>query len=240
MKLGFGLGLRGVGGGGAPVPPGLQAYWHLDEESGVRVDATGHGYDLTDNNTVGFATGKIGGCARTVAGSSESLSRAVPAGFLVGKSYSVTFWCRYRGGATPGDMAIPVDLAVNAGGYESGPSFRWYDGYGGLYVYGHGGLGAQVVPGSGDLSTIVDVWKFIAMAYDATAQQAWCCCDSGADISASGVAPIAATGFPAPVVVGNSMRDVSWDVDEVSLWFRALSRAERLDIYNAGAGKVLL
>ncbi len=224
-----------------PLPPGLAAYWHLDELGGPRVDATGHGYDLVDNNGVGSTTGKIGGCARTTAGLGQSLSLAVPAGLLVGKSYSVTFWCRYRGGATPGDLASPVDLAMNAGGYENGPSFRWYDGYGGLYVYGHGGLGAQVVPGSGNLSAIVDVWKFIAMAYDATAQQAWCCCDGWADISASSVIPIEATGLPAPWMVGNALRDVSWDVDEVSIWLgRALTRSERDEIYNAGAGKLLL
>lgn len=217
---------------------GLVAYWKMDEASGTRADSVGN-WTLTDNNTVGSSTGKIGNCARMVAGSTESLSYTPPAGTLVGISYTITFWCKYRGGAVPNSMGAPFAFDTNAGGYENGPSFRWYDGYGGLYIYGHGSLGGFLVPGSGNLSSIVDVWKFVSFAYDADAQTASACCDDNADVSASGVAAVAATGFPAPVTIGNWMTDVSWDVDEVAFWTRALTREERERIYNSGNGFAL-
>lgn len=45
-----------------PVPAPV-AYWKFDESSGNAVDATGNGYDLTNNNTVGFTTGALNNCA---------------------------------------------------------------------------------------------------------------------------------------------------------------------------------
>lgn len=222
-----------------PLLDSLAHYWKLDEASGTRADSIGN-WTLTDNNTVGSITGKIGNAARTVAGSAESLSYSMAAGTLVGISYTITFWCKYRGGVAPSTLGVPFSMDTNAGGYESGPSFRWYDGYGGLYIYGHGSLGGFLVPGSGNLSSIVDVWKFMSFAYDADAQTASACCDDNADVSASGVAAVAATGFPAPVTIGNWMSDASWDVDEVAFWTRALSRAERQRVYNAGSGLSLV
>ena len=56
----------------------LVAYWNLNETSGDRADATGNGHTLTDNNTVGYATGKINNAASFVAANSGYLSIADP------------------------------------------------------------------------------------------------------------------------------------------------------------------
>jgi hypothetical protein len=53
-----------------------EGVWHLNEASGTRIDATKNSYDLTDNNTVTSATGKIGTAADFEATNSESLSIA--------------------------------------------------------------------------------------------------------------------------------------------------------------------
>lgn len=52
---------------------GIFAHWPLDEESGTRYDTVDSNH-LTDNNTVGFASGKIGNAASFVASNGESLT----------------------------------------------------------------------------------------------------------------------------------------------------------------------
>ena len=54
---------------------GLISYWKLDEVSGIRSDIVG-GNDLTDNNTVTQAVGKIGNAAQFTDANLESLSHA--------------------------------------------------------------------------------------------------------------------------------------------------------------------
>ena len=60
----------------APTNPGttnLVSWWALDETSGTREDAHGTN-DLTDNNTVGYTTGKKSNAADFISSNSESLS----------------------------------------------------------------------------------------------------------------------------------------------------------------------
>lgn len=69
---------------------GLLAYWPMEEASGTRVDATGRGNNLTDNNTVTQGTGKQGNCADFEMSTSESLSRA-STGDMDFRNKSITF-----------------------------------------------------------------------------------------------------------------------------------------------------
>ena len=59
--------------GSVTLNDGVLAVWRLDEQSGTRVDATGHGYDLSDLNGVGYAPGKFGNAAHFT-GNGEYLS----------------------------------------------------------------------------------------------------------------------------------------------------------------------
>ena len=71
---------------------GLVSYWELEEASGTRVDSHGSN-DLTDTNTVGQATGKIGDSADFVAANSERLTRALGStGLELTTSFSVQAW----------------------------------------------------------------------------------------------------------------------------------------------------
>ena len=63
---------------------GLVAYWRLDETSGSRLDSSGNGHTLTDNNTVTSGAGKVGTAAVFTRASSERLSRADQPAFEVG------------------------------------------------------------------------------------------------------------------------------------------------------------
>jgi len=52
----------------------IQGLWHLDETSGTRYDETTNDNDLSDINTVGYASGKIGNAADFELSNSEYLS----------------------------------------------------------------------------------------------------------------------------------------------------------------------
>ena len=80
---GVGVGVFNNGGGETEIEiPGggnvelafYSYYFKLDEVSGTRIEASGSGNDLTDNNTVGSTTGILGNGAQFVAANSESLS----------------------------------------------------------------------------------------------------------------------------------------------------------------------
>ena len=65
--------------GASTLLDGLGSQWKMNETSGTRVDSVS-GYDLTDNNTVGFTTGKQGNAMQNVSANSEWLSASSPTG----------------------------------------------------------------------------------------------------------------------------------------------------------------
>lgn len=78
-----------------PIPPSslledILAWWMFNETAGSRLDATGNGYDLTDNGSVGSGTGLIKGAATITAASGQFLSSSsvmIPDG-----PFSVSLW----------------------------------------------------------------------------------------------------------------------------------------------------
>src|SRR5574341_2164717 len=58
------------------VKGNLISFWELEEASGTRLDATASDNDLTDNNTVTQATGKVGNAAQFTRANTEYLSIA--------------------------------------------------------------------------------------------------------------------------------------------------------------------
>src|SRR5215472_9880082 len=78
----------------------LTSYYKLDEATGTtRIDATGNGNNLTDNNTVVSAVGKISNCASFVSSSSQSLTAANAGEFTMfaGTSFTVSCWVKFTG-----------------------------------------------------------------------------------------------------------------------------------------------
>jgi hypothetical protein len=81
----------------ATLSTSLVSYWELEEASGTRVDSHGSN-DLTDNNTVGTATGIIGNGADFEASNSESLSitNAAQSGLGVTGNFSISLWLKFE------------------------------------------------------------------------------------------------------------------------------------------------
>lgn len=71
----LGAGLSGPGTAD-PLLTDLVAWWRADESSGNLLDAHTNALHLTDNNTVGATTGKVGGARSFAAASSEFFNRA--------------------------------------------------------------------------------------------------------------------------------------------------------------------
>src|SRR3972149_4825629 len=83
----------GAGGGDAAggIKTSLISFWELEEASGTRTDSHGAN-NLTDNNTVTQAVGKVGNAAQFTAANSEWLDRANEAGLQPGVDFTFTFW----------------------------------------------------------------------------------------------------------------------------------------------------
>jgi len=71
------------------------AYYKFDQESGNATDATGNGYTLTNNNTVGYNSGKINNCSDTGTGNANKTFRlATDFGMDGSDAKSFVFWAR--------------------------------------------------------------------------------------------------------------------------------------------------
>jgi len=112
-----------------PGLSGLVSWWSLDETSGTRYDGYGN-FDLTDNNTVGYAAGLQGNAASFVRANSEYLSVASDAALNLG---SGAFWmgvCFKRTGT--GSYDVLMAKRGNEGGNEyylsatNGDYLDWY------------------------------------------------------------------------------------------------------------------
>jgi len=85
----------------------LVSWWDLDEESGTRADAVGSN-DLTDNNTVGYAVGKIGNAANFVDTNNETLSVTYDLHTASPSGCTQAFWL--KSGDTASTPRYPFDI----------------------------------------------------------------------------------------------------------------------------------
>lgn len=80
----------------------LTAYFRMDEASGTRVDRSSSALDLTDNNSVGSATGHLGAnCADFTQASSESLTHADDAAYAFTTLLSINVWVNLASNSPP-------------------------------------------------------------------------------------------------------------------------------------------
>ncbi|XHR29606.1 MAG: LamG-like jellyroll fold domain-containing protein [Chthoniobacteraceae bacterium] len=87
---------------------GILAYWKLDEASGTRIDATGHGYNLSvTGNDMVQTTGKIGNAAL----SNPTLGYLSNTSFSVSPSSGATisFWGKLNETSDPYQQAVSIE-----------------------------------------------------------------------------------------------------------------------------------
>lgn len=224
-------------GGHATLADGLVSYWPLDEESGVRADLVGSN-DLTDNNTVGFAsvTGPpnfpAGKAASFVAANSEYLSRT---NFTFGSgSYTYAVWAyssspsTYQSFGSVGTGAWAGITSELGGLITAGTLYNQigYDG-GSLSNYS-----TKAAPSN-------DAWHLIMTTYDADTNIIQVYVD---DVAGTAFSPADNRYNDAASVlrIGSLQNLLAsyWNgqLSNAAVWSRVLTSQERTDLYNSGAG----
>ena len=199
----------------APVsglPNGLLAYWKLDEESGVRVDATGNGNDLSDTNAVGFDLGKFGNAAGF--DGTNSLTAASP--IIAGDAnFTIAAWINPSEFNSYNIVASSFPLV----------SFGLNDGY--LHFYAGGPSDCN-----GDAVT-VNEWSFVVFRRQGNS------CFGSVNAGTVMITEATDTEAPANFTIGQEANREGYFqglIDEMGVWNRALSDAEITQLYNNGNG----
>jgi len=230
----------------ATLGTSLTSYWDLEEASGTRYDLHGSN-DLTDVNTVGQNTGKVGNCANFVHANAECFSST---NNMFGGQAKVSgaMWIYPTSHGTYTDMYY--------GEYESTGNHR------GLLFYRnnespHNGLLQIDVSGDGTTSNFqiyrtdqaecvtLNTWYHIAFVLDVVAETCTfyvngSAVDSTKDSSTGSITTINSSA-------SNTFYVASWDddgtyhyndgrIDEAGIWYKELTSGEVSDLYNSGDG----
>lgn len=215
--------------------PGLAAWWSMDETASNRLDSHTNGYDFV-SVSANFVAGKIDN-ALSIDQVSAHLVRANAAeSWQMGaSSMTVAFWVQRR---ATGEQSLIACGAARAG--DAG----WR-----VAIDSSGRLEASVSDGTSavtasflDKTTGLGSWNYVVVEFDrAGLARAWM--DNG--ISAQSVDISGFTGLDIqsilPLYVGReahaSINSVTGYYDEVAVWNRLLTDAERAWLFNGGAGR---
>lgn len=223
--------------GGAPavtLHTDLVAYWSLEEAAGAaRADDTGRGNTLTDVATVGQGTGKIAFGAQFNAASSRYLKRASGADLQMGDvSFTISAWVKF-------DSIVLAQVVLSKDDNTAGN--REY------ILYWNGSALQAIVFSATDVSitangpsAAVGTWYHLLMSHDSLLNTLSLDVNLGGAYSVGTGAPLQAAGSAEFRIGGEAypafLQPFDGIIDEVGIWKRILTAAERTQLYNAGAG----
>lgn len=216
----------------ATLPTGLVSYWSLEETSGTREDAVGTN-DLTDVNTVGYATGKRGNAADLENDNNESLSIAdgTQSGLDITGSFSISLWIKPESF----DENTPL---VGKWQHATNNQYLLYleatalglltDNSCSGYTY------ANIVKAHG---MATGNWYMATVTYDSSSAVATFYVNATSIGTSTAQTP---TNCSATFYLGdrhnNGVPQFDGLMDEVGIWSKALTVSEVTDLYNGGAG----
>lgn len=221
-------------GGSSSLNTDLIAFWKMDETSGTRVDSepTGTPQDLTDNNTVASATGKIVNAGRYVSANSESLTRANSADLSTGDiDFTISAWVV----VTTSTNVQRIILSKT----ESGPGDEYA-----LYMVSSGNFAFFIANGASyrivtnNTSIVVGNYYHVVCWHNAAGDTVNIRVNDSTTATQSTGGTIPDSGG-ATFQIGSYRATQYWngDIDEVGFWKKVLSASEITELYNAGAGK---
>lgn len=234
-----------TGGSGVTVTPrnknednnllnGLISYWELNEVSGTRYDSHGSN-DLTDNNTVTSAGGKIGNAASFVATNSEYLSVASNSSLQTGDiDFTLCAW---------------VYLASTGG---QRPIMGKWDGFSPtveylLFGFEPSDIFTFIVRDSSDTTNTniqastfgapsTSTWYFVVAWHDSVANTLNIQVNNGT-VDSSSYSSGVKSGTQAFWMGRNAANYMDGRIDGAGMWKRVLTSSERADLYNKGNGR---
>jgi hypothetical protein len=226
--------------GGSTLLTGLVSWWDLDEESGVRADEVGS-YTLTDNNTVGFDSGRIGNAADYVNGQTEYLTYTNYGGLNGQSEFTVACWMRTPiDGAASGSCGV---LNLRESG-DTTTTFKF------ALTNDASVIRGSLVVGYGDSSGSVSIntpsnpvageWHFWAFHVDGDTVTFELNRNGTLGTgSLSGKGPYTSTATDFAIHSSSSSPTTggerTMEVDLVGIWARALTSDELDELYNLGA-----
>jgi hypothetical protein len=207
----------------------LIAYWKLDEISGNASDSSGNGYTLTNNNTVGYASGKINNGADF---GSSNTNKYFSATLIDPDSYnsgfSIGFWVKFNSLASSQKIFSFNDLSWG------GIHFRALSSTDTRFRFGNG-----VTSDGGETaytsSWSTGTWYYIVMTHSATANKYYVNGSQVATDTTSVTLANNGTTFNIGRDTGNNEYANSI-VDEFGIWGKELSSTEVTALYNSGNG----
>lgn len=220
---------------GASLSDGLVAYWKMDEVSDMRVDATGRGNDLSDNNTVLSAGGKLGNAAQFVAANQEYLYRLDNPDLSMGNvDFTIAGWIYLND--KNGYRTLVSKWDVN-NGYEYVLRYDPYSDRFVLEVSGNGLLGGiSGVAANNFGSPIAGQWYWVVGWHDSV--------NDTLNIQVNNSA-VDSISYGVGVHNGTSTLNVGFvpgffyhdgRIDELGFWKRVLSAEERTALFNTSQG----
>lgn len=218
-----------LAGDGDNLHDDLVGWWDFEEESGTRYDSHTTNHDLTDNNTVVRAAGKIDYAADFDDTNSEHFTISDSAFTAYTDDLTIAAWIEVDD-ASGYQMVISkwmwgsneyrLDFNYNGGS----PKFEWW--------------WAPSLKVEKSVATMTGVWYFVVVWRDATGDRIYIQVNDGvasnyyhADISNN-----LASGS---VLYFGRSDGTYYDgrQDSVAIWRRVLSSAERTWLYNSGSGR---
>ncbi len=211
----------------------LISCWELGEASGSRADAHGSN-TLTDNNTVLSATGKVGDGADFESTNSEYLSSASNSSLEMGDiDFTIAAWVKVETNQShmivtkDDDALLSRDYTLD---YDATSKFRFY----------LNGGGGNIAMANVDLTTVVGTWYFVVAWHDAAANVVKLQVNDGtvASDDTTGIVPnVSAAQFRIGArEYAGAEGYFDGVIDQVCLWKRLLTAAERTELYDSGNG----
>ncbi len=210
---------------------GLVSWWELDEASGTRFDAHASN-DLSDNNTVGQAAGKVSNAADFVAAQSEYLSHAGSPFSLGDASFTITAWIytnavgtsRWvlgKDGEGNSEYSIRFDGSTNRIQWQVSPD----------------GAADVIVTATSFGALSAATFYFVAVGHDADADETWVSINDGA-VDTTAHAGGVNQGARAFVLGARSTPSNYWDgrLDNVTFHSRRLTASELTELFNSNNG----
>lgn len=212
----------------------LVGYWKMDETSGTRADSSGNAYTLTDTNTVTSNTGKISNAAQYTAANSEDLRRSDNANLSgCDCDFTISAWVYLD---TKGTSRSIVSKYSTTG---TNREYNLYFGNGAdrfRIEVSNDGTNLVTLDASSLGSPATATWYFIVAWHDSVANTLNIQVNNGTVDSMAHTTGV--NDGTANFMIGARTGTFYWDgrIDEVGMWKRVLSSAERAALWNSGAG----